>query len=196
MRFICGLLVLSLLSPSALLAGGFEPGFDGIEYGHQPEVIIIDPGQHGQHGQWQGQHGQWTGQHGQHGQWQDYGQVWDHPTQDVYAWPESQCWQKVDFSPSCMTNCHTQWALNGYQEYDQWNQQSSLCGNQDGYWGYWQDQARYDHEMKMTKMQLRYRDREMNRIRKERERQRKHQNRVAGFTMLGASIPFLIGAFQ
>ena len=190
MRFICGILILALLSPSALLAG--NPNFDDVHFGHQPEVIIVDPGQYGQHGQ-HGQHGQWQGQHGQ---WQDYGQVWDHPTQDIYAWPESQAWQKVDFSPSCMTNCHNQWALNGYQEYDQWHQQGRRHGRSDGYWGYWNDQARYDHEMEMTKLQYQYRDREMERIRKERDRQRKHQNRVAGFTMLGMSLPFLIGAFR
>ena len=189
MRFICGLLILSLLSPSALLAGGFDPGFDDIQY--QPNVVIVDPGQYDQ---WNGQTGQW--QTGQTGQWQDYGQVWKYPEQKVYAWPESRCWQEVQYSPSQFTNLQTQWAFNGYKEYDQWNQQSRRCGNNDGYWGYWQDQARYDHEMKMTKMQYQYRDREMQRIRKQQEEQRKHQNRVAGFTMLGMSIPFLIGAFR
>ena len=189
MRFITLAVIISLLSPSFILAGGFEPGFDDIHYGYEPEVYV----NHGQQGQWYGQHDQWQGQHGQ---WQDYGQVWRYERPVIHRRQESQVFANVCYAPSSMTTFGTQWALQGYGEYDQWHRQSRRHGRRDGYWGYWNDQARYDHEMEMTKLQYQYRDREMNRIRNERRRQERHNNRIAGFTMLGMSIPFLIGGFN
>ena len=187
MRFITLAVIISLLSPSFILAGGFGPGFDGIEYGYEPEVYQVRTN-HNQRGQWNNRC--------QRGQWEDYGQVWRYEEPVIHYRQESQIYANMCYGPSNMTNLGTQWALQGYQEYDQWHQQSRRHGNSDGYWGYWQDQARYDHQYEMTKMQYQYRDREMERIRKQQEKRQRTNNRIAGFAMLGMSIPFLIGGFN
>ncbi len=190
MRFISLAIIMSLLSQTALFAGGFEPGFDGIQYGYEPEIYEVRPSQYDNYGQ----HGQWTGQH--QGQWEDYGQVWQYERPVIHQRRETQVWANINYCPSNMTNIHNQWALNGYREYDQWHQQGRRYGQNSGYWGYWGDQARYEHEREMTRMHYRYRDQEMNRIRKQREKEQRHQNRIVGFTALGMSIPFLINGFR
>ena len=188
MRILSVLLVFSMLSNVGLMAGDFGPGYDGIEYGYQPPKIEPPSQYQGYPGQ---QQDPYYGQSSSHGSYQ--GQL---PPIQIQRNRSERIYRRIQYAPSSMTSFQNQWALGGYNDYHQWHQQGRRQNLGSGYWDYWQDQSRYDHERRMTRMQLRYRDRQIRRMEKRREEQRRHQSRVAGFTMLGMSIPFLISAFD